>query len=321
VDARSDIFSLGMVIYEMLAGRSPFVGATGSDIVASILNEQQPPITEFLPDVPTELEWIVNRALAKDKNDRYQSSGELLGDLKKLRQDLEFEYQKDRPDRTHSHSLPGMMTASMPARSLTVDEPRALSTAASHVPPAASDHRRRIAGLSLLLLVPAIVLIAYLYYVRKAQAVDSIAVLPFTYTNADQKEAPGPEGEWLSDGITESIINSLSHVPNLKVIARGSVFRYKGREVDPQTVGRDLKVRAVVTGRIIQIGDTLSVQTELVDVQNQTQLWGERYKRKVSDVLDLPEDISREISEGLKLELTGDTKKQIVKRYTANPQG
>ncbi|MDQ2921138.1 MAG: tetratricopeptide repeat protein, partial [Acidobacteriota bacterium] len=163
-------------------------------------------------------------------------------------------------------------------------------------------------------------LIAYLYYVRKVQAVDSIAVLPFTYTNADQKEATGPDAEWLSDGITESIINNLSHVPNLKVIARSSVFRYKGKEVDPQTVGRDLKVRAVVTGRIVQIGDTVSVQTELVDVQNQTQLWGEKYRRKIADVLDLSEDISREISEGLKLELSGDEKKQVAKRYTANPQ-
>jgi serine/threonine protein kinase/Tfp pilus assembly protein PilF len=318
VDARSDIFSLGMVIYEMLAGRSPFIGATNSDLVASILKEQPPPLTKFLSDVPAELEWIVNRALAKDKNDRYQSSGELLSNLKKLRQDLEFEFQKDRPDRTHTRSEPGVMTASMPARSLTVDEPRA--TAASNVLPAAADHRRRIARLSLLVLLPAIALIAYLYFARKVQAVDSIAVLPFTFTNADQKEALGPEGEWLSDGITESIINSLSHVPNLKVIARSSVFRYKGKEVDPQTVGRDLKVRTVVTGRIIQIGDTVSVQTELVDVQNQTQLWGEKYRRKVTDVLDLPEDISREISEGLKLELTGDEKKQLVKRYTANPQ-
>src|SRR5207302_1021320 len=101
---------------------------------------------------------------------------------------------------------------------------------------------------------------------------------------------------------------------------RSSVFRYKGQEIDPQRAGSELKVRAVVTGRIVQIGDTLSIQTELVDVQNQTQLWGEKYRRKVTDIIDLPEDISREISEGLKLELSGETKKQLVKRYTANPQ-
>jgi TolB-like protein/Tfp pilus assembly protein PilF len=145
-------------------------------------------------------------------------------------------------------------------------------------------------------------------------------VLPFTFSNADEKEVIGPEAGWLSDGITENIINNLSHVSNLKVIARSSVFRYKGPNIDPQAVGRDLNVRAVVTGRILQIGDTVSVQTELVDVQNQTQLWGEKYRRKISDVLDLPEDISREISESLKLELTRDQQQQIAKRYTANPQ-
>ena len=104
------------------------------------------------------------------------------------------------------------------------------------------------------------------------------------------------------------------------MIARSSVFRYKGQNIDPQRAGSELKVRAVVSGRIVQIGDTLSIQTELVDVQNQTQLWGEKYRRKVTDIIDLPEDISREISEGLKLELSGETKKQLVKRYTANPQ-
>ena len=320
VDGRSDIFSLGMVIYEMLAGRSPFVGSTNSDIVASILKEQPPPLTALSPDVPLKLEQMVNRALAKDKEDRYQTAGELLSDLKKLRQELEFEVRKDRPDKTDSVSVQGFMTAVMPPRKLTADGPRTLSTSASTAMVASPDYRSRLAKVGVLMVVLALALIAYLYYVRKVQAVDSVAVLPFTYTNADQKEALGPEGEWLSDGITESIINSLSHVPNLKVIARSSVFRYKGREFDPQAVGRDLKVRAIVTGRIIQIGDTVSVQTELVDVQNQTQLWGEKYRRKVSDVLDLPEDISREISEGLKLELTGDTKKQIAKRYTGNPQ-
>jgi serine/threonine protein kinase/tetratricopeptide (TPR) repeat protein len=320
VDARSDIFSLGMVIYEMVAGRSPFIGATNSDIVASILKEQPPRLSDLLSDVPPELEMIVDRALIKDKDERYQTVRELLGDLKRLKQNLDFDFQKDLPEHTHSHGLPGVVTATMPARSLTVDELPAKSTSASTIIPHPSN-RTRLARAAILIVIPAVALVAYLLYARKAQAVDSIAVLPFTYTNADQKEALGPEANWLSDGITESVINNLSHVPNLKVIARSSVFRYKGQQnIDPQTVGRELKVRAVLTGRIIQIGDTVSVQTELVDVQNQTQLWGEKYRRKVTDVLDLPEDISREISEGLKLELSGDEKKQLVKRYTANPQ-
>jgi len=296
VDARSDIFSLGMVIYEMLAGRSPFIGATNSDIVASILKEDPPRLTDLSPDTPSALERIVNRALTKDKNERYQSVAELLSDLKQLKQNLDFEIQKDSSERANSEVGGGAVTAAMPARAFTADHPPAKSIA-----------------------LPVIALVAYLFYPRKSPAIESIAVLPFTYST-DQGNVLGPDANWLSDGITESIINDLSHVPNLKVIARSSVFRYKGQDIDPQRAGSELKVRAVVTGRIVQIGDTLSIQTELVDVQNETQLWGEKYRRKITDIIDLPEDISREISEGLKLELSGETKQQLVKRYTANPQ-
>jgi serine/threonine-protein kinase len=318
VDARSDIFSLGMVIYEMLAGRSPFIGATNSDIVASILKEDPPRLTDLSPDTPSAFERIVNRALTKDKDERYQTVAELLSDLKQLEQNLDFEIQKDSSERANSEVGGGAVTAAMPARAFTADQPPAKSTSASTIAPVLVA-RRHLARNLILIALPVIALMAYLFYPRKSRAIESIAVLPFTYSN-DQGNNLGPDANWLSDGITESIINDLSHVPNLKVIARSSVFRYKGQDIDPQRAGSELKVRTVVTGRIVQIGDTLSIQTELVDVQNQTQLWGERYRRKVTDIIDLPEDISREISEGLKLELSGETKKQLVKRYTANPQ-
>ncbi|HEY0348817.1 MAG TPA: protein kinase, partial [Pyrinomonadaceae bacterium] len=318
VDARSDIFSLGMVIYEMLAGRSPFIGATNSDIVASILKEDPPRLTDLSPDTPSAFERIVNRALTKDKDERYQTVAELLSDLKQLEQNLDFEIQKDSSERANSEVGGGAVTAEMPARAFTADQPPAKSTSASTIAPVLVA-RRHLARNLILIALPVIALMAYLFYPRKSRAIESIAVLPFTYSN-DQGNNLGPDANWLSDGITESIINDLSHVPNLKVIARSSVFRYKGQDIDPQRAGSELKVRTVVTGRIVQIGDTLSIQTELVDVQNQTQLWGERYRRKVTDIIDLPEDISREISEGLKLELSGETKKQLVKRYTANPQ-
>jgi serine/threonine-protein kinase len=318
VDARSDIFSLGMVIYEMLAGRSPFIGATNSDIVASILKEDPPRLTDLSPDTPSALERIVNRALTKDKNERYQSVAELLSDLKQLKQNLDFEIQKDSSERANAEVGGGAVTAAMPARAFTADHPPAKSTSESTIAPVLVTRRHRARN-AILIALPVIALVAYLFYPRKSPAIESIAVLPFTYST-DQGNVLGPDANWLSDGITESIINDLSHVPNLKVIARSSVFRYKGQDIDPQRAGSELKVRAVVTGRIVQIGDTLSIQTELVDVQNETQLWGEKYRRKITDIIDLPEDISREISEGLKLELSGETKQQLVKRYTANPQ-
>jgi serine/threonine-protein kinase len=319
VDGRSDIFSLGMVIYEMVAGRSPFIGATNSDIVASILKEQPPRLRDLYSETPVELERIVDRALTKDKDQRYQTAADLLADLKRLKHNLEFASQNTTTESAPATLSAGAATAAMPARIATLDQPAAQSTDTSAIGPALV-WRRHLLRNAILIAIPIIVVAIYLYYARKARAVESIAVLPFTYSNSEQADALGPEANWLSDGITESIINDLSHVPNLKVIARSSVFRYKGQNIDPQVIGNELKVNAVVTGRIVQIGDTLSVQTELVDVRNQTQLWGEKYRRKVADVIDLPEDISREISEGLKLELSGDTRKQLVKRYTANPQ-
>jgi len=320
VDGRTDIFSLGVVLYEMIAGRSPFEGSTNSDVVASILKEQPPPLADYLPGAPAELQETVSRALAKDKDERYQTVEELLSNLKKLRQELEFEDQLDRSERIGFHRTPEAVTATMPAQSATANERQALSTQASKMLTERPRLERRTLVTALLVVTAVLAMVAYLYFARTAQAIDSIAVLPFTYTNADQNVAVRPDAEWVSDGITESIINNLSHVPNLKVIARSSVFRYKGKVVDPQVVGRELKVRAVVTGKVVQIGDTLSIQTELVDVKNQTQLWGEKYRRKVSDVIDLPEDISQEISEGLKLELTGEEKKQLAKRYTKDPR-
>src|SRR5262249_4755835 len=139
---------------------------------------------------------------------------------------------------------------------------------------------------------------------------DSIAVLPFVNASGD------PNTEYLSDGITESIINSLSQLPNLGVIARSSVFRYKGKDTDAPTVGRELKVRSVVTGRVLQRGDNLSISVELVDTMNNHQLWGQHYDRKIADVFAVQQEIAQEISDKLRLKLSGAEQKQLEKRPT-----
>jgi TolB-like protein/lipoprotein NlpI len=137
-------------------------------------------------------------------------------------------------------------------------------------------------------------------------------VLPLVNTTGD------PETEYLSDGISESIINLLSQLPNLRVIPRTSAFRYKGREADLKTVGRDLKVRTVLTGKLIQRGDRLVVQTELVDVVNDAQLWGGQFNRRLEDILELQEELARQISENLRLRLTPEDEKRLAKRSTQN---
>src|SRR6266705_303045 len=318
VDGRTDIFSLGVVLYEMVAHKLPFEGSTNSDVVDSILKEAPAPLVDYAPDVPLGLQEIVSRALAKDRDDRYERADQLIDDLRKLRQELDFELQLERPDRIDLHQKPDAPTARMPAP-VTADVQQAHSTKASKTLAVNPGYRSQVTLIGAFVVLIGIAISAYFYF-GKEKAIDSVAVLPFTYTNADQNGIVGADVEWLSDGITESIINSLSRVPSLKVIARSSVFRYKGKAIDPQTVGRELKVRAVVTGKVVQMGDTLSIQTELVDVKNQTQLWGEKYKRKVSDVLNLPEDISQQISDGLKIELTGEEKNQLAKRYTQDPR-
>jgi len=149
---------------------------------------------------------------------------------------------------------------------------------------------------------------------RSRRSVDSLAVLPFENASAD------PNTEYLSDGITESIINSLSPLPKLKVMARSTVFRYKGRAVDPQEAGRELGVRAVLTGRVLQLGDRLVIKAELVDAADGAQLWGEQYNRQLTDILQVQEEIAREISEKLRLRLSGEEKKRLAKRHTENTE-
>ena len=148
----------------------------------------------------------------------------------------------------------------------------------------------------------------------KGEAIDSVAVLPFVNSSGDA------DGEYLSDGITESLIANLSQVRSLRVTARSTVFRYKGKEIDPQKIGQDLHVGAVLSGRLLQRDGTLVVRTELMDVTNGTQLWGGQYNRKVADVFALQDELSKEISERLRLRLTDDEKQRLTKRYTDNAE-
>jgi DNA-binding SARP family transcriptional activator len=149
---------------------------------------------------------------------------------------------------------------------------------------------------------------------QDSDTANSLAIFPFINSSAD------PHGEYLSDGITESIINNLSQLPKLKVIARSTVFRYKGADIDPQEVGKKLGVRAVLTGRVLSRGDVLNIQTELVNVKDGTQLWGEQHERNCSDIFEVQEEIAKEIAAKLRLRLSGEERGLLSKRYTANPE-
>jgi TolB-like protein/tetratricopeptide (TPR) repeat protein len=148
---------------------------------------------------------------------------------------------------------------------------------------------------------------------RSGETIDSLAVLPFVNANAD------PNTEYLSDGLTESLINSLSQLPNLKVMSRDSAFRFKGKETDPQTVGRELNVRAIFKGKVTQRGDTLNISAELINARDGSHIWGQQYDRKLADMVTLREEIAREMASALRMRLTGAEEKSLTKSYTANP--
>jgi len=313
VDARSDVFSLGVVIYEMIAGRTPFEGETPSDVISFILQTEPPPLTRFSPDVPSELERIVTKALAKDKEERYQTIKDMLIDLKRLKRSHEVETGIERslsPDSIRP--LTGGEVSS-PVKALSGSGEVSVRTTSS-AEYLLSEIRRHKVGAAAVLAILVVVLAAVIYvsFGGGNKTIDSIAVLPLVNASND------PSVEYLSDGIAESIINSLSQFPNLKVMSRGSVFRYKGREVDPQTVGNELSVRAVLTGRLVQRGDSLSVNVELVDTRDNSQIWGQQYKRNLADVFAVQEDIAKEVSEKLRLRLSGGEKQQVARRYTEN---
>jgi serine/threonine protein kinase len=314
IDGRTDIFSLGIVLYEMIAGKSPFAGITNHEAVASILKDEPLPLVAFISNAPARLQLVIDRALRKERDERYQTARELLDDLKALKQDFEFETKLAEARETGSSGEGQKATGTDEFTRTTASEPMARPTLSGLLKSSDLKRRKRLTLIGAVALVLALGGLSYWYFTRPAQAIDSVAVLPFINVGGDANT------EYLSDGITESLINSLSQLPNLKVIARSSVFRYKGKEVDPQVVGRELGVGAVLTGRVVQLGDNLTIQTELVDVATQTRLWGENYTRKVSDIIPLQDEISREISDKLRLKLSGEEKKQLAKRYTDNSE-
>jgi len=301
VDRRTDIFSLAVLIYEMVAGRLPFEGSNTNEILASILSDKEPPpLARYANGLPAELERIVTKALRKNKDERYQNIKDLLLDLKSLRERLTLAAELERSAPPSERVPEGSALDTRPASSV------------EYLVGGIKQHKLGLALTGLVLAVAATVYFAY--FARRAGPIDSIAVLPLVNTSND------PNTEYLSDGITESIISNLSQLPQLKVMARSTVFVFKGQQVDPQDVGHKLGVRAVMVGRLLQQGDQLVIRTELVNVSDGTQLWGAEYNRKLSDVLAVQQDISREISEKLRLRLTGEEKNRLTGRDTTNAE-
>lgn len=316
LDGRTDVWSLGVVIHELLTGRVPFAGKGATDVIAAVLERQPQPLLSPREEIPLELKRIVSKALRKDCEERYQTIRDMLVDLKSLKQELTWNAIK-----RSTQSQRGVEAAAKSYELITTKhKPSALSSTSEYLGGLVKSHKLGVAIAGVIFL--AFAAIAYFsYFVRDTAPssagrapITSIAVLPFVNANNSQ------EAEYLSDGISESLINSLSQLPQLKVIARSSSFRFRGKEVNPQEVAKALGVEAIVTGRLIQFGDQLQISAELVDTRDGTNVWGEHYNRKAADLLAIQSEISREISEKLRLKLSGDEQLRLTKRYTENSQ-
>ena len=324
IDHRSDIFSFGCILFEAITGEKAFAGKDQIETLNKIVREPAPPLTAFNPNAPADLQRIVRRCLAKDPDERYQNIKDVALELKEVRRETQ--------EGTGDVTVPPVSSASSEARTLwhsettradsrhvTAEPASSASTRASSAEFIITGLRRHktatvIGALVVLILVGAVAfgIRSYLHAGGTEVAVESIAVIPFVNQSKDVNS------EWISDGLTESIINNLTQLPNLKVIARSSVFRYKGRESDPLAIGKELGVRAVLSGRLMRRGDTMLISTELIDIRDNKQLWGEQYERPLSDMLSVQREIAREITNNLRPTLSGVEQSRANKEYTAN---
>jgi eukaryotic-like serine/threonine-protein kinase len=323
IDHRSDIFSFGCILYEAVTGQKAFEGKDAIESLNKIIREPVAPISEFNATAPADLQRIVRRCLAKDPDERYQTIKDVAIELKDVRREL-----KDAAiDSTSSPARPsratpsGGSTEASPLARASTGANDSLTTRGSSAEYLVSGLKRHkiativVAGLILIAAAAGVVSIGSYLHARNSEvAIESIAVLPFVNQNND------PGADWVSDGLTESIINSLTQLPNLKVIARSSVFRYKGKETDPIKAGKELGVRAVLTGRLVQRGDDVIVSAELIDLRDNKQLWGEQYQRKMADLLSVQREIAREITTNLRPKLSGEEQNRAGKRGTQNPE-
>jgi len=313
IDQRSDIFSFGCILFEAATGTKPFAGDSIVKSLHSLIYEPAPQIKDLNPSAPAELQRIVRRCLAKDPDERYQSIKEVRIELRELRRELEtgadFDDTASPPTNTERalNTDSGLINEATATRSASI--PPTLSSA-EYVVQGLKEHKL-FAAIALVLLIGAVGLFAYYLRGRNPDvAIDSIAVLPF------ENKSNAADTEYLSDGLAESLIYRLSQLPNLKVSPTSSVMRFKGKEMDVRTIASELGVSAVMTGRIAERGDNLTISVELVDVRNNKLLWGEQYDRKMSDLLATQREIASTIAQKLQVKLSGTDDKGITKRYT-----
>ncbi len=310
VDERTDVFSFGVVLYEMIAGRTPFAGDSMSETFANLINAEPQPLIRFSSKVPDELQRIVAKMLCKNKDERYQTTKDLLTDLKSLQTNLAFD---ERLEKSHSPNEKNA-TAVLPA---TTGDVHRQTDETNNNFTGQIKRRKSLAMIALaVLLVGAIGLGYYFWSANKpastATGKKSLAVLPFVNAGQDAN------AEYLSDGVTESIINNLSQIGGLRVMSRNSAFRFKNNQTDTKNIAAQLGVETLVTGDIKQIGDRLVINVRLIDAKDDSQIWGNQYVKTSGDVIAAQNEIAQAVAGNLRVKLSNSEQRQLGKHYTEN---
>jgi len=313
IDQRSDIFSFGCILFEAATRQKPFEGDSIVKSLHRLIYEPAPQIKDLNPLAPAELQRIIRRCLAKDKEERYQTIKDVAIELKELRRELDISGDSDTTVPPPLSSAGERDTDSGSSVMTTSVRTASLPSTGSSAEVVAQGLKRHKLGVAIALVITIAAVVFFAYYLRAGKnevAIDSIAVLPF------QNKSSDADTEYLSDGLAESLIYRLSQLPNLKVSPTSSVMRYKGKDTDITQIANELEVDAVMSGRVSQRGDNLTISVELVDARTQKIIWAEQYDRKMSDLLATQREIATAIAQKLELKLSGNDAKGITKRYT-----
>ncbi len=330
VDARTDIWSLGVVMYELVTGQQPFKGDTSTDTIIAVIKKEPPPISAYVAHSPPEIEWIILKTLSKERDGRYQTAKELHADIAKIKKHVEFLDERERtsqPDKSADglEESPTMLLEGPTTDLREVEKTREITEGTNdseysgrqssfeYAVMGATRHKGLSAVLALVLFAAISFAVYYLVLAPATNApIDSIAVLPLENGNS------GPEFKYLSEGISESLIDRLSQLPQLKVIARSSSWKFAGPNIDVRDVARQLGVRAILMGKVSQVNGLLKIRVELIDAKENRQLWSSVYERKPSDLLILQNEIAHTVSRNLSLELTRSQQDRLADSGTTN---